>query len=71
MGRRAATGRDAGTLALVREQKEQVRALVDQRKQLGFPVPDGCEAWWTDYEAHTAERPPGLPPAPARPVRDG
>ena len=50
---------DAGTLALVREQKERVRELVDQRKQLGFPVPDGCEAWWTEYEAHTAERPPG------------
>jgi NTE family protein len=52
---------DAGTLALVREQKETVRALVDRRKQLGFPVPDGCEDWWTGYEAHTAERPQGLP----------
>ena len=51
----------AGTLALVREQKETVRALVDRRKQLGFPVPDGCEDWWTGYEAHTAERPQGLP----------
>jgi hypothetical protein len=35
--------------------------LVDRRKQLGFPVPDGCEDWWTGYEAHTAERPQGLP----------
>jgi NTE family protein len=52
---------DAGTLALVREQKELVRTLVDRRKQLGFPVPDGCEDWWTGYEAHTAERPQGLP----------
>jgi NTE family protein len=52
---------DAGTLALVREHKEQVRTLVDRRKQLGFPVPDGCEDWWTGYEAHTAERPQGLP----------
>ena len=52
---------DAGTLALVREHKEQIRALVDRRKQLGFPVPDGCEDWWTGYEAHTAERPQGLP----------
>ena len=52
---------DAGTLALVREHKETVRALVDRRKQLGFPVPDGCEDWWTGYEAHTAERPQGLP----------
>ena len=57
-------GTDAGTMALVREHKERVRALVDQRKQLGFPVPEGCEAWWLDYEVHTAERPPGLPPAP-------
>jgi NTE family protein len=54
----------AGTLALVREQKERVRDLVDRRKQLGFPVPDACEAWWTDYEAHTAPRPGHVPPAP-------
>jgi predicted acylesterase/phospholipase RssA len=59
---------NAGTLALVREQKERVRDLLDRRKQLGFPVPDGCEAWWTDYEAHTAARPAGLPPRPT--VRD-
>ena len=52
---------DAGTLALVREHKGQIRALVDRRKQLGFPVPDGCGDWWTGYEAHTAERPQGLP----------
>src|SRR5580692_915525 len=52
---------DAGTLALVREHKERVRSLVDRRKQLGYPVPDGCEDWWTGYEAHTAERPQGLP----------
>jgi hypothetical protein len=55
---------NAGTLALVREQKECVRDLVDRRKQLGFPVPDGCEAWWTEYEAHTTARPDGLPPRP-------
>jgi NTE family protein len=52
---------DAGTLALVREHKEHIRALVDRRKQLGFPVPDGCEDWWTGYEAHTSVRPEGLP----------
>ena len=55
---------EAGALALVREQKERVRALVDRRKQLGFPVPEGCEAWWLEYEAHTAERPGGLPATP-------
>jgi predicted acylesterase/phospholipase RssA len=55
----------AGTLALVREQKERVRELLDRRKQLGFPVPDGCEAWWTEYEAHTSPRPADLPPRPA------
>ena len=59
----------AGTLALVREQKEKVRALVDRRKQLGFPVPGDCEAWWTEYEAHTAARPDGLPPSPSPPPR--
>jgi len=59
----------AGTLALVREQKEKVRHLVDRRKQLGFPVPEGCEAWWTEYEAHAAVRPDGLPPSPAPPPR--
>ena len=55
----------AGTLALVREQKQKVRALVERRKQLGFPVPDGCEAWWTGYEVHTAPRPDRLPPSPS------
>ncbi len=58
----------AGDLALLRECKEQIRTIVDQRKQLGFPVPEGCEAWWTDYEVHGAARPSHLPPAPdARP----
>ena len=54
LGRRAASATDAdpGTLALLRELKRQVHELVDQRKQLGFPVPDGCEAWWTGYEIH-------------------
>jgi hypothetical protein len=60
----------AGKLALVREQKERVRELLDQRKQLGFPVPDGCQAWWSDYEAHTAPRPAGLPPHPQPAARD-
>jgi len=55
----------AGTLALVREQKERVRDLLDRRKQLGFPVPDGCETWWSEYEAHAAPRPGGLPSRPA------
>jgi predicted acylesterase/phospholipase RssA len=54
----------AGTLALVREHKERVRGLLDRRKQLGFPVPDGCETWWGDYEAHMAARPAALPPHP-------
>jgi hypothetical protein len=53
--------RDAGALALVREQKERVRELVERRKQLGFPVPDDCEDWWTEYEWHTGERPARLP----------
>ena len=42
--RRGTPTAEAGTLALVREQKERVRDLVERRKQLGFPVPDGCEA---------------------------
>ncbi len=57
-------GTEAGTLALVREQKERVRELVDRRKQLGFLLPDGCEAWWGEYEVHVAERPRGLPARP-------
>ncbi len=65
-----ADGSAAGTLALVREQKELVRELVDRRKQLGFAVPDGCEAWWTGYEAHTTGRPGGLPVSPSSPQRD-
>ena len=55
----------AGTLSLVREQKDRVRTVVEQRKQLGFPVPGGCEAWWTEYEAHGRPRPEQLPPWPA------
>jgi predicted acylesterase/phospholipase RssA len=57
-------GNQAGTLALIREHKARVRDLVDRRKQLGFPVPDGCEAWWTDYEAHATEPPAHLPSRP-------
>ena len=64
-----APGDSPGTLALVREHKRRVRDLVERRKQLGFPVPEGCEAWWTDYEMHTAPQPDWLPPhrAPRRP----
>lgn len=54
-------GTEAGALALVREQKERVRDLVERRKHLGFPVPDDCEAWWTEYEGHAGERPARLP----------
>ena len=55
----------AGTLSLVREQKERIRVIVEQRKQLGFPLPDGCAAWWSEYEVHGAERPAALPAAPS------
>jgi NTE family protein len=59
-------GSESGKLALVREHKTTVRDLVDRRKQLGFPVPDGCEAWWNEYEAHTADPPEWLPTRPTR-----
>ena len=59
---------EAGTLALVREHKRHVRDLVDRRKQLGFPLPDGCEAWWGEFEVHTSPQPQTLP---ARPGTDG
>ena len=55
----------AGTRSLVREQKDRVRTVVEKRKQLGFPVPGGCERWWTEYEAHGRPRPEQLPPWPA------
>ncbi|HVA07570.1 MAG TPA: patatin-like phospholipase family protein [Acidimicrobiales bacterium] len=55
---------DAGSLALLQQHKEQIYRLVDQRKQLGFPVPDGCEAWWTEYELHHSAPPDTLPPSP-------
>jgi NTE family protein len=57
-------GNEAGSLALIREHKARVRDLVDRRKQLGFPVPDNCESWWTDYESHATECPPHLPTRP-------
>jgi len=49
---RAGDHADPGALSLLRELKRQVQEIVDRRKQLGFPVPDGCEAWWTGYEVH-------------------
>lgn len=55
---------EAGIGALLRECKSGIRHLVDQRKQLGFPVPDGCEEWWTEYEVHDGERPSHLPRRP-------
>jgi predicted acylesterase/phospholipase RssA len=62
---RGAAGSTAGTMALLRELKEQVYRAVDGRKQLGFPVPEGCETWWTEYEAHIGVRPANLAPSPA------
>jgi hypothetical protein len=54
----------AGDLALLRECKVTVRELVDQRKHLGCPLPDGCERWWNQYEAHRAGPPSHLPATP-------
>jgi NTE family protein len=62
---RATAGSQEGTLALLRELKEQIRQVVEHRKQLGFPVPAECADWWTEYEVHSGERPPGLPETPA------
>jgi predicted acylesterase/phospholipase RssA len=59
-----ARGTEAGICALLRECKLAVRDLVDQRKQLGFPVPDGCEEWWTEYEVHAVGPPAHLPSRP-------
>jgi predicted acylesterase/phospholipase RssA len=55
---------EAGVCALLRECKSGIRQLVDQRKQLGYPVPDGCAEWWTEYEFHDGERPSHLPRRP-------
>ncbi|HVB92601.1 MAG TPA: patatin-like phospholipase family protein [Acidimicrobiales bacterium] len=55
---------EAGTLAMVRERKEQIRLAVEQRKQLGFPVPAECASWWSEFEVHAGTRPPHLPSGP-------
>ena len=55
---------DPGTCALVRECKLAIRELVSQRKHLGYLVPEGCEAWWAEYELHDGERPSHLPEGP-------
>ncbi|HUD15909.1 MAG TPA: patatin-like phospholipase family protein [Acidimicrobiales bacterium] len=55
---------DAGNLALLRQLKHEIARVIDRRKQLGFPVPDGCEAWWSDFETHSGQRPPNLPSCP-------
>jgi NTE family protein len=57
-------GAGAGTIALLRELKQRIATLVDQRKQLGFPVPEGCAAWWTEYEVHNDPPPADLPLCP-------
>jgi hypothetical protein len=54
----------AGDLALLRECKDRIHDIADQRKQLGYPLPEGCESWWTEYEIHSIARPGHLPPAP-------
>jgi hypothetical protein len=51
----------AGSFARLREIKADIESLVDRRKQLGFPVPEGCQAWWTDYEVHGGILPSYLP----------
>ncbi|MGP0029423.1 MAG: patatin-like phospholipase family protein [Acidimicrobiales bacterium] len=55
---------DPGTLALLRQLKHEIALLLDQRKQLGFPAPEGCEAWGREYEVHGGLRPPALPACP-------
>ncbi len=55
---------DAGTLALLRQLKHEIARVIERRKQLGFPVPDGCEAWWSEFETHSGQRPPNLPGCP-------
>jgi predicted acylesterase/phospholipase RssA len=55
---------DAGTLALLRQLKHEISRFLDHRKQLGFPVPEDCQAWWSDYEVHGGLRPSNLPTCP-------
>ncbi len=55
---------DAGSLALLRQLKQEIAGVLDQRKQLGFAVPEGCEAWSTDYEVHGGLPPTNLPHCP-------
>ena len=55
----------AGKLALLRELKEDIHDVVVHRKQLGFPVPEECSDWWSEYELHQGERPEHLPARPA------
>ena len=55
---------DAGAWAQLRDLKSRIRDVVDQRKQLGFPVPDDCASWWTEFEVHAEPRPSHLPTCP-------
>jgi NTE family protein len=64
------TESEAGVGALVRECKLAIRELVVQRKHLGYVVPEGCEAWWTEYELHDGERPIHIPDRPLTPTLD-
>jgi hypothetical protein len=43
---------DPGAMAQVRQLKQQLKALVQQRIKAGGKMPAGYEEWWRDWEAH-------------------
>jgi hypothetical protein len=57
----AAGGATDEELRRLRDLKVRVRAAMQRRTALGLAAPDGAERWHVGYEAHTGERPAGLP----------
>ena len=45
----------------LRALKRSVRRALEARASLGFPAPDGSDAWWQGWELHSTPRPGGFP----------
>lgn len=43
---------DPYALDAIRQRKKQIRDAVQERRQIGAPVPPGVESWWQQWERH-------------------
>jgi predicted acylesterase/phospholipase RssA len=52
---------EGARLERLRDLKRAVRSAVDARAALGFPAPAGSDRWWSGWEVHSGDLPPGAP----------